>query len=160
MNDSNNPTIITAQPGSPFIDVLREFAAAPARVFRAWIDPELLVRWLGPRDLTMELTEYDARSGGGYGYLHRDAAGHEHRFRGVFHTVTADERIIQTFEWAGAPGEVSLDDITFESVNGRTRLRTHTVFPSVQARDAAMANGMSSGISESMDRLGELVEEG
>jgi len=159
MNE-DNPTTITARPGTPFIDVLREFDAAPERLFRAWTEPELVVQWLGPRNLTMELLEYDVRPGGSYRYVHRDADGQQHRFRGVFHSVVGGERIIQTFEWAGAPGEVSLDDITFEGIDGRTRLHTHTIFPSVEARDAAMAGGMPRGITESMDRLTELISAG
>jgi len=37
-------TTITAQPGTPFIDVIREFDAPPARVFRAWTEPELVAQ--------------------------------------------------------------------------------------------------------------------
>ena len=35
-----NPTTVDARPGTPFIDVVREFAATPAQVFRASTDPE------------------------------------------------------------------------------------------------------------------------
>ena len=159
-----HPTAITADPGSPFIEVQREFDATPGQVFRAWTEPELVARWLGPHDKELELIEYDARSGGTHRYVHRDAEGHEFRFRGVFHTVTSDELIIQTFEWEGAPGQVSLESIAFEGmdagVDARTRLHTHAVFLSVQARDAAIANGMERGIVESMDRLDELIAGG
>src|SRR4051812_27614295 len=108
-----NPTTITAQPGSPFIEVIREFEAKPAQVFRAYTDPGLVTRWLGPREIEMRLIEYDARSGGAYRYVHRDAEDNEHLFHGVFHTVTPDERIIQTFEYEGTPDVVSLESTTF-----------------------------------------------
>jgi hypothetical protein len=36
---SRNPTTVTAHPGTPFIDVVREFEATPAQVFRASTDP-------------------------------------------------------------------------------------------------------------------------
>jgi uncharacterized protein YndB with AHSA1/START domain len=152
-----HPTAITAQPGTPFIEVRRDFAATPAQLFRAYTSPELLVQWLGPRDKRMELIEYDARSGGSYRYVHRDSEGREFGFRGVFHTVAAEEHIIQTFEWEGAPNQVSLESLTFEPVVGGTRLHTHSIFPSVEARDTAIANGMERGIAESMDRLDELL---
>ncbi len=48
-----NPTTLTAPPGTPFIDVVREFEAPRARVFHASTDPELVARWLGPRDVEM-----------------------------------------------------------------------------------------------------------
>lgn len=154
-----NPTTITAQPGSPFIEVVRDFDAPPARLFRAYTDPELVTRWLGPRDVEMRLVEYDARPGGTYRYVHRDTEGDEHVFHGVFHTVSPGERIIQTFEYEGTPGVVSLDSATFEDLGGRTRLWTRSVFPTVEARDAMIAGGMERGVVDSMDRLGELAHD-
>lgn len=159
MTTAHHPTAIDARPGSPFIDVERDFDATPAQVFRAYTDPKLLVRWLGPRRLSMDLLEFDPRSGGAYRYIHR-GEGVEAHFYGVFHTVTPDQRIIQTFEFEGAPGEVCLESVTFESADGRTRVRTHSVFPSVEARDAALASGMSYGINESHERLDEILAEG
>jgi uncharacterized protein YndB with AHSA1/START domain len=150
-------TTITAQPGTPFIDITREFDATPAQVYRAWTDPELIPQWLGPRGLEMDLIEYDVTSGGRYRYIHRDASG-EYGFRGVFHKVVKDERIIQTFEYDGAPDQVCLETLTFEEVNGRTRLHTHSVYPSVDDRDAALASGMEHGIRESMERLDEILD--
>ncbi|MGW4393984.1 SRPBCC domain-containing protein [Amycolatopsis nivea] len=152
-----NPTTITAQPGSPFVEVVREFDATPAQLFRAYTDPDLITRWLGPRDVEMRLLEFDAHSGGAYRYVHVGADGSEHVFRGVFHAVERAERIIQTFEYEGAPGQVSLETLTFEDLDGRTRLRARSVFPSVETRDAMVASGMERGIRDSMDRLGELA---
>lgn len=157
---SRNPTTLTAEPGTPFIDVVREFEATPAQVFRVSTDPELVARWLGPRDIGMRVLEYDARTGGSYRYVHIDADGTEYHFRGVFHRVISAERIIQTFEYEGWPDSVSVDTTTYEDLGGRTRLRTHTVFPSVEARDSALESGMERGIVDSMDRLEELVEAG
>nr|WP_082534690.1 SRPBCC domain-containing protein [Nonomuraea pusilla] len=156
---SENPTTITAQPGSPFIEVVRDFDATPAQLFRAYTDPELVTRWLGPRGIEMRLIEHDARPGGTYRYAHRDREGDEHVFHGVFHTVTPGERIVQTFEHDGAPDVVSLDSATFEDLGGRTRLRTRSVFPSVEARDAMIAGGMERGVLDSMDRLDELTRD-
>lgn len=148
-------TTITAQPGTPFLDVSREFAASPSAVLRACTDPELIVRWLGPHGMKMELLEFDARSGGGYHYIHRDERG-EYRFRGVYHTV-GEDRIVQTFEFLGAPGEVTLETMTLTDLGGRTRMDTHSVFPSVEARDAAVESGMSKGITQSYERLDEVL---
>ncbi|WP_372669572.1 SRPBCC family protein [Amycolatopsis kentuckyensis] len=148
-------TTITAQPGTPFIEITREFAAPPSAVLRAHTDPELIVRWLGPHGMEMEIVELNARSGGTYDYIHRDARG-EYRFRGVYHTVSAD-RIIQTFEYLGAPGEVTLDSMVLTDLGGRTRMVTQSVYPSVSARDAALESGMSRGITESYERLDKVL---
>ncbi|GAB3974637.1 SRPBCC family protein [Actinoallomurus acanthiterrae] len=151
-----NETTITAQPGTPFIDIVREFDATPAQVFRAWTDPDLVPQWLGPAGTTTTVIEYDATPGGRYSYVHRDASG-EYGFRGVFHTVVANERIVQTFQYDGWPNDVSLDTLTFEDLGGRTRVRTHSVFPSVESRDAMVESGMEHGVRDSMSRLDKLL---
>lgn len=153
----SNATTITAQPGTPFIDIVREFEATPAQVFRAATDPELIAQWLGPRELSLDVEEYDVRPGGSYRYVNRDADGNEYRFRGVFHTVDKDQRVVQTFEFEGAPGQVSLETATYEDLGGRTRLRTRSVFPSVEARDGMLASGMEHGVNDSYDKLAELL---
>ena len=48
-------TQITAEAGIPQIVITREFDAPRDLVFRAYSDPELLVQWLGPRDLAMTI---------------------------------------------------------------------------------------------------------
>lgn len=154
---SHRPTEITAQPGTPFIEVVREFDATPAQVFRASTDPALLAQWLGPRELELRVVEYDVRVGGRYQYVNIDADGNEYGFSGVFHSVTENELVVQTFEFDGVPGVVTLDSMYYEDHDGLTRLRTRSVFPSVEARDGALASGMEHGIVDSMDRLDELL---
>jgi uncharacterized protein YndB with AHSA1/START domain len=151
-----NPTRITAPAGTPFIEVVREFDAPRDLVYQASTDPDLVTRWLGPRRLTMRIIEFDARTGGSYRYVHTDAGGEEYPFRGVFHTVS-EALIIQTFEFEDAPGVVSLETRTLDDLGGRTRLHQNAVFPSVAARDQALESGMRHGITESTDRLGELL---
>ncbi|TCO52327.1 SRPBCC family protein [Actinocrispum wychmicini] len=151
-----NETTITAQPNTPFIDVVREFDATPAQVYRAWTDPDLIPQWLGPHGGTMELIEYDVTPGGRYRYIHRDTDG-EHGFRGVFHTVETNKQIVQTFQYDGWPNDVSLETLTFEDLGGRTRVHTHAVYPSVESRDGMIASGMETGVRDSMARLDEVL---
>lgn len=156
---SINPTHIDAPDGTPFIEVVREFDAPRNLVFRAATERDLVAQWLGPRELAMRVIEYDAREGGRYRYVHTAPDGAEYGFRGVFHTVT-EPLIIQTFEFEGAPGAVSLESMTLDDIGGRTRLQQNAVFPSVAARDEAVASGMEHGINDSMDRLAELLGSG
>jgi uncharacterized protein YndB with AHSA1/START domain len=153
---STNPTTISAPAGTPFVSVTRDFNATPAQLFRVQTDPELVAQWLGPRGLEMTVEEYDVRPGGKYRYIHKDENG-EYAFRGVFHTVEPDTLVIQTFEWEGAPGEVCLERARYEKTGTGVRLSTQSVFPSVEARDAAVQSGMEHGINDSMDRLAELL---
>jgi uncharacterized protein YndB with AHSA1/START domain len=149
-------TTINTPAGTPFVEVIREFDATPAQLFKVVSDQDLVGQWLGPRDLDATIEKYDVRPGGTYRYIHRDDSG-EYAFRGVFHTVEQDKLIIQTFEWEGAPGEVCLEKMTLEPTEKGVRLHQQSVFPSVESRDAFVESGMEVGINDSMDRLAELV---
>ncbi|TCO22091.1 uncharacterized protein YndB with AHSA1/START domain [Kribbella steppae] len=151
-----NATTINAPAGTPFVEVTREFDATPAQLFKVTTDPNLIAEWLGPRGLEMTVESYDVRPGGSYRYIHKDESG-EYAFRGVFHAVEQDKLVIQTFEWEGAPGEVSLDKMTFEPTETGVRLHQRSVFPSIETRDLFVESGMEVGIRDSMDRLAALV---
>ena len=150
-------TAITAEPGIPMVMITREFDAPRALVFRAHTDPDLLVQWLGPRDLTTTIDRYDARDGGTWRYVQTDAAGSTYGFHGVFHGDPSPDVIVQTFEFEGAPGHVCLQSATFAERGGRTRMRTVSSFQSVADRDAMVASGMERGVRDSAERLEELL---
>lgn len=150
-------TQITAEPGVPYIVITREFDAPRDLLFRAHVEPDLVVQWLGPRDLTMTVDRLDARDGGTWRFTHRDADGNAFVFHGIHHGTPSPDGIVRTFEFDGAPGHVSLEWLTFEERAGRTVLRANSVFQSVADRDAMVQAGMADGVNDSMDRLTELV---
>ncbi len=150
-------TQITAEPGIPQIIISREFDAPRDLVFRAYTDPELLPLWLGPRDLTMKIEEFDVRDGGKWRYVATDADGNEYGFHGVFHGNPSPDAIVQTFEFEGAAGHVSLDTYTFEDRRGRTLARSVSSFQSVEDRDWMIASDMERGVRDSGERLTELL---
>lgn len=151
-------TDITAVPGMPQIVITREFNTSPEFLFRAHTDPELLVQWLGPRDLAMKVECLDARHGGTWRYIHEDRNGNEFSFRGVFHGTPSPDGITQTSEFDGAPGNVSLESMTFEEHGGKTLLRSIATYQSIEVRDIVIASGMESGVVEGYERLDELAE--
>jgi len=150
-------TEITAEAGVPFIDVTREFAAPRDLLFRAYTDPELVAQWLGPRDMKMVIDRYEVKDGGVWRYVHVDPDGNEYGFHGVFHGTPSPDGTVQTFEFEGAPGHVSLGSLSFEEGIGRTIVRVHSVYQSVEARDAVLESGMERGMSEGYERLEELI---
>jgi uncharacterized protein YndB with AHSA1/START domain len=155
---SATPLTISAEPGLPFIDTERVVNAPRELVFRCWTEPDLLVQWLGPRRLTMRIDAFEAREGGRYRYVHVEPDGTEYGFHGVFHGPVTVDNLVQTFEFERAPGHVSLDRLTLEDLgDGRTRIRGHSVYESVEARDAMAASGMESGMSEGYEQLDELL---
>jgi uncharacterized protein YndB with AHSA1/START domain len=148
---------ITAEPGVPQVITTRTFDAPRALVFRAFTEPGLLVRWLGPRKYTMTIERYDIRDGGTYRYVHTDDAGNAFAFRGVFHGDPSPDGMVQTFEFEGTPGHVSMDTLTLEEHDGKTIVRTNSLFQSVEARDAMIEHGMAEGMREGYERLDELL---
>jgi uncharacterized protein YndB with AHSA1/START domain len=158
---SKNRTQITAEPGKQEIFITREFDAPRELVFKAHTDPELYVRWLGPRELEMILERFEPRAGGSYRYIHKDKAGNEYAFHGVNHEVLEPERLISTFEFEGLPekGHVILGTVRFEALpGGRTRLTSQSVFQSVADRDGMVQSGMERGVIEGYERLDDLVQ--
>jgi len=150
-------TRITAPAGSPQILIEREFDTTRDFLYRAWTDPELLVQWLGPRRLAMDIDHYELRDGGRYRYVQREPDGTEHAFHGVFHGTPSPDGMVQTFEYEGAPGHVALDTLRFEERDGKTLVRINSVHQTVEARDAMVASGMESGMNEGFERLEELI---
>jgi uncharacterized protein YndB with AHSA1/START domain len=150
-------TQITAEPGMPLIIITREFDAPRDLVFRAHTDPDLLVQWLGPRDLALTIEQYDVRDGGQWRYVSIDGQGNAYGFHGVFHGDPSPQAIVQTFEFEGAPGHVKLDTTTLEQRGGKTLVRTVSAFPSAEDRDAMIASGMERGVRDSDERLAELL---
>lgn len=149
---------VTAEPGVPFIDTERELDAPRELVFRAWTEPELLKQWLGPKRLSMRVDEFDCRDGGRYRYVHIEEDGTEYGFHGVFHGEQTPDSMLQTFEFEGAPGHVSLDKLVLEDLGGgRTLVRTHSVYQTVEGRDAMVQSGMADGMSQGYEQLDELL---
>ena len=150
-------TEITTEPGIPMIVITREFDAPRELVFRAYADPDLLVQWLGPRDLTTAIDRYEVRDGGTWRYVQTDAEGNTYGFHGVFHGDPSLDAIVQTFEFEGVPGHVCLQTATFAERGGKTLMRTVSSFQSVADRDAMVASGMERGVHDSGERLAELL---
>ena len=149
-----NPVTITAPEGLPFIDIEREFDAPVAAVFRAHAEPDLIKQWLGPNGYEMDIEHFDFTSGGGYRYVQRNPEGQEFAFNGVFHVVRENDFAIQTFEFEGFPDVVSIESLTFADLgNGRTRLRAHAAYPTLEARDGMIASNMEVGVVEGYERL-------
>jgi uncharacterized protein YndB with AHSA1/START domain len=153
-----NETRIEADPDLPTVRIIRDFAAPRDRVFRAWIDPDLVTRWLGPKDLELRIEHWDGRTGGGYRYTNWRDGQRIAGFYGSFHEVRPDERLVQTFTYDGVPDGVSLDTAVFEDLpGGGTRVTVLSLVENMVARDQMLASGMEHGIREGYEKLDDLL---
>lgn len=154
---STHETQIIVDTKVPLVRIIREFDAPREKVFRAHVDPDLLVQWLGPRSLEMTVDQHDCRTGGSYRYVHR-RDGEEYWFHGSFHEVRPSDLIVQTFTFEGEPDGVALERLVLEDLgDGRTRLTATSLVDSFEARDAFVASGMEVGVLEGYERLDELL---
>jgi len=148
---------IELDPNVPLVRITREFDAPPEKVYRAHVDPDLVVRWLGPRSLQMSIDTWDCRTGGSYRYVQR-RNDDEFAFRGTFHELRPGALIVQTFTFEGMPDGVALEKMVFEDLgNGRTRLVCTSLVDSFEDRDAFVASGMETGVIEGYERLDEVL---
>ena len=157
---AKNKTNILAEPGKQELFITREFDAPRELVYKAHIDPDLYVQWLGPRGYEMVLETFEPHSGGQWRYVHKDEQGHEYGFHGVFHEVSP-ERMIQTFEFEGLPvsGHVILDTLRFEPLPGnRTRISIQSVYQSVADRDGMIQAGMETGMNQGYEKLDDILQ--
>jgi len=146
-------TATVTTPTDREIHIERVFDAPRDKVFAAFTNPELIPEWWGPRGTTTIVDEMDVRPGGSWRFVGRGADGSETAFRGTYREITAPERIVQTFEWEGLPGHISVETMQLDDLGGRTRITVTSVFDSVADRDGMLQSGMEQGAGESYDRL-------
>jgi uncharacterized protein YndB with AHSA1/START domain len=144
-------------PSEREIHIERVFDAPRDRVFAVYTDPALIPEWWGPRGTTTIVDVMDVRAGGSWRFVGRESDGTEHAFRGTYREVTPPERIVQTFEWEGMPGHVSVETAVFEDLGDRTKVTTTSIFHTTEERDGMLGSGMEGGMNETYERLDELL---
>src|SRR5208283_3530903 len=129
-------TQVTIEPGKQEVTAVTIFDAPREKVFKAFTDSKLIPKWWGPAYLTTKIEKHEEKSGGQWRFVQTDKDGKVYAFHGVYHSVIVPERVVETFEYEGAPGHVLLSTCTFTEAQGKTTLIEQLVFQSVQDRDA------------------------
>ena len=136
--------------------VLTRVVDAPRRlVFEAWTNPEYVPRWmLGPPGWTMPLCEIDLRPGGTWHFVWRHDNGNEMGMSGVYLEIVPPERLVSTDSWGGDWPE-TLNTLVLTEEDGKTTVTQRILYPTKEARDAALRTGMKDGMAAGFDRLDE-----
>lgn len=138
------------------LHVERVFDAPRERVWRAMTDPELLAQWWG-RGNRLTIERYELRRGGHWRFVEHTAEG-DHGFEGRFREIVVPERVVQTFEWDGMPGYVTINTMTLADLgDGRTQLVSTSLFHTTEERDGMMSSGMEVGMNQSYRALDRLL---
>jgi uncharacterized protein YndB with AHSA1/START domain len=134
----------------------RVLKAPPDRVYRAFLDPDAMTKWLPPHGFTGKMHQMDARVGGGYRMSFTNfGTGSSHAFGGTYVELTPHERIRYTdrFDDPSLPGEMQVA-ISFRRVACGTELSiVQEGIPSVIPVELCYL-----GWQESLSLLAQLVE--
>jgi uncharacterized protein YndB with AHSA1/START domain len=134
----------------------RVLKAPPERVYRAFLDPDALVKWMPPNGFTAKIHHMDVRVGGSYKMSFTNfTSGQSHSFGGEYLELVENERIRHTdkFDDANLPGQMEVTT-TMKKVSVGTELQI------VQegVPDVIPAEACYLGWQESLNLLVKLVE--
>jgi uncharacterized protein YndB with AHSA1/START domain len=141
---------------SSTIRLHRVLRATPERVYRAFLDPDAMVKWLPPNGFTAKVHQMDAKVGGSHRMSFTNfTTGKSHSFGGKYLELAPGERLRYTdkFDDPNLPGEMVVT-VTLKKVSVGTEL--NVVQEGVP--DVIPAEACYLGWQESLVLLGKLVE--
>jgi len=155
---SSPGTTTFSTPSDREIAATRVFDAPRRLVFEAHTNPKHIPNWmLGPDGWTMPVCEVDLRPGGTWHFVWRKSDGSEMEMRGTYKEVVPPEKLVSTESW-GPEWPETINTLTLTEENGRTTIRSTVLYPSKEARDAALKTGMKEGMTQSFNRLAEYLQ--
>jgi uncharacterized protein YndB with AHSA1/START domain len=155
--DTQSATAVTT-PSDVEIVVQHSFSAPRQRVWEAWTSCEHLREWmLGPPGWSMAVCELDLRPGGSQRLVWRDPQGTEMEIRGTYQEVRPPLRLIVREAWGGDWPETT-NTLSLSEIGGQTTMVLTIRYPSKEARDAAIATGMTDGMAHTFQLAGEYIQ--
>lgn len=148
-------TKIHAEDGQSDLTITREFDLPAELVFRAYVEPELFEQWMSHEYGTVKVVKFEGRKHGGWEFENSTPDGTVvFRANGTIHEYVPDRKITRTFEMSNSPFDVQLEFLEFERLTDETsRLTIHSIYRSVDLRDAMLKLPFASGLSMAHDRL-------
>jgi uncharacterized protein YndB with AHSA1/START domain len=161
MPESTTGTAKVTLPAPNQILITRTFNAVPAKVWRAYTEPELVKRWWGGQRGECTSADIDLRVGGAWRYVMTANEGFEVAFRGEYREIAPHERLVNTEIFEGIPdpdAHFSLVTTTFTEKDGQTILEQLGEYRSQEDRDMVLESGMEGGMQESFDALEQTAQ--
>ena len=134
----------------------RIIAAPRSTVYRAWLDPNVLARWMGPDEFVVTVATVDERVGGRHHIEMLDAEGAHHPFESVIQELVPDERIVLTFRFHPDAEDTMLTLTFSDSDRGGTAFRLEheriTLAPPLDTQS------VGTGWTQTLSKLQALLE--
>lgn len=141
---------VVTTPTDTQILITRAFDAPRHLVWRAWTEPELIKRWWHANRGTVTSIEVDLRVGGAWRYVMIANGGFEVGFHGEYREIVADERLVSTEVYEGAPDGEALNTATFVEHDGRTTVTLLVEHTEKAHRDMHLESGMEDGLQDAL----------
>ena len=106
----------------------------------------------------MPVCELDLRPGGTWHFVWRRTDGTEMGMSGEYREIAPPERVVHSESWGGDWPE-TINTLMLAEENGKTTITMKVLYPSKEARDAALKTGMEKGVAASLDRLEDYLRE-
>lgn len=159
---ANNASISNTRESAEWdLVITRVFDAPREVVFKAWTDTRHMAQWWGPKGFTNPVCELDVRAGGAIRIHMRAPNGVVYPMSGVFEEITEPERLIFVSSALDENGNSMFDvlnTVTFAEQRGKTTLTLQARVIKATAQAPQYLKGMEAGWSQSLDRLGDLLD--
>jgi uncharacterized protein YndB with AHSA1/START domain len=146
--------------GDKSFEMSRTFDAEPQLVFELWTDPKYMSLWWGIKGATNPICELDVRPGGKWRIDMRTSGGETYTSQGEYLEVVKDRLLVFTDvpdETAMPGAQPTINTVRFERDGEQTKVILEARFASNADRDLRLQLGVQQGISQSLDRLAELI---
>jgi uncharacterized protein YndB with AHSA1/START domain len=166
--ETKNESTATTESNKQKLLIVREFEASRELVWKAWTDPEICMKWWGPKNFTCPVCKIDFKVGGKYLNCMRSADGKDFWSTGTYIEIVPMERIVCTDSFADEKGNVVSAThygmegfplelrvtVTFEEHEGKTKMTLiHEGIPSGKITDLTNISW-----NESFDKLAESLK--
>lgn len=147
-------TKVRAEDGRQDITITREFDLPVGLLFKAYVEAEFIEQWMGTKVIKLESRKY-----GSYEFeTHNPQAQITLHMGGIIHDLVDNQKIVRTFEMAGAPYGVQLEIYEFEALAGGTsKLKMHVIYESGAQRDQLLKMPFRQGLNMAHNRLEEII---
>jgi uncharacterized protein YndB with AHSA1/START domain len=151
--------MMTKEPATA-VHVRRTIPAAPDRVYRAWLDPQLMAKWFAPAGFTVRKAEVDERVGGRLRIWHADGEGNDvGGSESEIVELVPGERIVLDWQFVGLdrttdPALETRLTVTFTPTPDGTQLDlTHDRLDGLRDRYPDIAEQVRPGWESALDAL-------
>jgi uncharacterized protein YndB with AHSA1/START domain len=140
--------------------ITRIFDAPRTLLFKAWTEPQHLMRWWGPAGFTMPVCEIDPSPGGAYRFRMRSPESLDSWWHGVCREMVEPERIVWTCTLDGADGKrigsETILTVTLDEHPGRTKLTLRQGILDSLANREAHQRGWNSALERLAHHVGAM----